>query len=73
MRPLSELRQLATEERRLARRPQVIELLDALLDLTSAACKLANATSLEIECPSCTARREAKRVAQAKWRRKGQT
>jgi hypothetical protein len=35
MRPVTELRQLATEERRLARRPQIIECLDALLELTT--------------------------------------
>lgn len=35
MRPLADLRQLATEERRLARRPQVIELCDAVLELTA--------------------------------------
>ena len=57
MKALSELRQLATEERRLARRPHLVELLDAILELS-------------LECPSCAARREAKRVAQAKWREK---
>lgn len=68
MRQFPELRQLATEERRLVRRPQLLECLDALLELTTGRPKAIAAKA--IECPRCAGRREAKRVAQAKWRAK---
>lgn len=77
MRPFSELRQMATTLRRNARQPDVIELCDAMLELTATRQTKAELVAPKPravksgECPSCSARREAKRVAQAKWRSKG--